>query len=94
MGIAYVDTRFVKNAQVEAVFEHEGVRYNQRFSNRSSFKAFFTKTEDRFLSGVDYALGVTIYPNNLEQYLNMSRKGTQEKKVAPKKITHKRYKVS
>lgn len=75
MAMVFVDTRSNLSYPIIATLEHQGIKYDQRFKNRSSFKAFYLKSGDRFVSLIDISLNRVVFEKEINDYFSVSRKG-------------------
>lgn len=60
----------VNEFKIHAVFEHQGVKFEERYKTKKIFLASLKRTKHKFINAVDFNQMICIYPNNLKEYEN------------------------
>jgi hypothetical protein len=53
---------------IRAVFEADGIKYEEVFISKKRFLSSISRRKDLFLHAVDIERGIIVYPSNLPEY--------------------------
>lgn len=59
-----------KKITIFATFEHQGVKFEERYTSKKKFLYAVKRTKYKFVDAVDFNLMTCIYPHTLKEYEN------------------------